>query len=71
MNRREFLKGAAVGAVLPFAAGAKAAEGLPVAGTYDLVVAGGSSTGVCAAVTAARHVAGMLKPAGARPNYCT
>lgn len=54
MNRREFLKGAAVGAVLPFAAGAKAAEGLPVAGDYDLVVAGGSSTGVCAAVTAAR-----------------
>ena len=54
MNRREFLKGAAVGAVLPFAAGAKAAEGLPIAGEFDLVVAGGSSTGVCAAVTAAR-----------------
>ena len=54
MNRREFLKGAAVGVALPFTAGAKSAEGLPVAGTYDLVVAGGSSTGVCAAVTAAR-----------------
>ena len=54
MNRREFLKGAAVGAVLPFAAGAKGAENLPVAGAYDLVVAGGSATGVCAAVTAAR-----------------
>lgn len=27
---------------------------IPVAGTYDLVVAGGSATGVCAAVTAAR-----------------
>ena len=54
MDRREFLKGAAVGVALPFTAGAESAEGLPVAGTYDLVVAGGSSTGVCAAVTAAR-----------------
>lgn len=54
MNRREFLKGAAVGVALPFASGAKAAADLPVAGDYDLVVAGGSATGVCAAVTAAR-----------------
>lgn len=39
MNRREFIRGAAVGSVLPFVAGAKAEEGLPVAGDYDLVVA--------------------------------
>ena len=31
MNRREFLKGTVVGAVLPFAVGTKAAENLPVA----------------------------------------
>ena len=54
VNRREFIRGAAIGTVLPFVAGAKADEGLPVAGEYNLVVAGGSSTGVCAAVTAAR-----------------
>ena len=29
-------------------------EKIPIAGTYDLVVAGGSTTGVAAAVTAAR-----------------
>ena len=59
MQRREFLKSlAAAGAIAP-ALGARAGEEavpsrLPVAGTYDLVVAGGSATGVCAAVTAAR-----------------
>lgn len=36
------------------AAGTSSEERLPVAGAFDLVVAGGSATGVCAAVTAAR-----------------
>ncbi len=35
-------------------AAAAGAESVPCAGTFDLVVAGGSATGVCAAVTAAR-----------------
>ena len=59
IERREFLKGAALGGVaaaLP--CGARAADGAAAApacaGTFDLVVAGGSATGVCAAVTAAR-----------------
>lgn len=56
MDRREFLKFGVCAAGLPLgASAAKGVEGtLPVAGAYDLVVAGGSATGVCAAVTAAR-----------------
>ena len=59
MKRREFLKSlTAAGALVP-AIGVRADDvsapsSVPVAGDYDLVVAGGSSTGVCAAVTAAR-----------------
>lgn len=54
VERREFLKCAAVGAALPFVRTVNAEPDVKVAGEYDLVVAGGSSTGVCAAVTAAR-----------------
>ena len=59
MQRREFLKSlTAAGALAPVlsvqAEGASSPSGVPVAGAYDLVVAGGSATGVCAAVTAAR-----------------
>ena len=57
MNRRDFLKcGVAVAATAPMVVSAdgKVSDGVPVAGDYDLVVAGGSATGVCAAVTAAR-----------------
>ena len=59
MQRREFIKTlTAAGAFVPSldirAEGAASPSGVPVAGVYDLVVAGGSATGVCAAVTAAR-----------------
>ena len=59
MRRREFLKSITAAGVLAPAMGVRAdgtsiSTVLPVAGTYDLVVAGGSTTGVCAAVTAAR-----------------
>jgi len=55
-DRRTFLGGAATLAAAPLVAGESNPKpsALPVAGTYDLVVAGGSATGVCAAVTAAR-----------------
>jgi len=54
-DRRTFLGGAATLAAAPLVAGEVGPTSvLPVAGTYDLVVAGGSATGVCAAVTAAR-----------------
>ena len=48
MTRRNFLSGAVLGS-----AGLAEASSLPGC-DYDLVVAGGSTTGVCAAVTAAR-----------------
>jgi len=56
MDRRRFLALSAAGFAVPLAGagGAKDPSGLPVAGEFDLVVAGGSATGVCAAVTAAR-----------------
>ena len=59
MKRRDFIKSlAATGALVPSLTGQSGESsgpvGVPVAGTYDLVVAGGSATGVCAAVTAAR-----------------
>ena len=62
-NRRHFIAAVAAGgslAGLPVRASADgrrletSAGSIPVAGTYDLVVAGGSTTGVAAAVTAAR-----------------
>ena len=46
--------GAACAAAAPLGAGAAETSSASPAGFYDLVVAGGSTTGVCAAVTASR-----------------
>ena len=63
VNRRQFLTTIAAGGTMAGMPARAAADGrcletpagkIPVAGTYDLVVAGGSTTGVAAAVTAAR-----------------
>ena len=56
MKRREFLATipAASAAVVCPALTSCDKDNIPVAGEFDLVVAGGSATGVCAAVTAAR-----------------
>ena len=56
MKRREFLATipAASAAVVCPALTSCDKDTIPVAGEFDLVVAGGSATGVCAAVTAAR-----------------
>lgn len=58
IQRRNFLKIAAAGGVvsphLAVGAAEMTRDNVPVAGEFDLVVAGGSSTGVFAAVTAAR-----------------
>ena len=62
-SRRQFIAAVTAGGALAGMPAHVAAEGrrleipggsIPVAGTYDLVVAGGSTTGVAAAVTAAR-----------------
>ena len=71
MKRREFFKPiAAVGALVPeFGVRAdemSAMSGVFVAGTYDLVFAGASATGVCAAVTARHDVAQFHTTGGAK-----
>lgn len=62
LNRRCFLGGMALAGVSTVVDSVSASDKLGsvemtpnVAGSYDLVVAGGSATGVCAAVTAARR----------------
>lgn len=63
MNRREFLKGAAVsvtGAAFGGCATAGGAASGPVSVTYDVAVMGGGPAGVCAAIAAARNGAKSL-----------
>ena len=56
-SRRHFLAAVAAGATARVASGQRLdvpGGSIPLVGAYDLVVAGGSTTGVAAAVTAAR-----------------